>query len=50
MFDTNEELINKIRLGEDSFLELKSVHISGKKITGPDRNSFRRTSRPTNCY
>ncbi len=40
MFDTTEELIDKIRLGEDSFLELKSVFISGKKITGPDRKDL----------
>ena len=40
MFNTTEELINKIRLGEDSFLELKAVYISGKKITGPDRKDL----------
>lgn len=40
MFDTTEELIDKIRLGEDSFLELKAVYISGKKITGPDRKDL----------
>ncbi len=40
MFDTTEALIDKIRLGEDSFLELKSIHISGKKITGPDRKDL----------
>lgn len=30
-----ESLINKIRLGEDSFLELKAVHFSGAKVRGP---------------
>ena len=40
MFNTTEELIDKIRLGEDSFLELKAVYISGKKITGPDRKDL----------
>ena len=35
MFDTKEELLNQIRLGEDARLELKSVKFSGKRISGP---------------
>ena len=35
MFDTKEELLAQIQLGEDSRLELKSVTFRGDKITGP---------------
>ncbi|MCC7277686.1 MAG: putative DNA binding domain-containing protein [Chromatiaceae bacterium] len=35
MFDTKEELLAQIQLGEDSRLELKSVTFRGEKITGP---------------
>ncbi len=35
MLDTAQELLEKIRLGEDSFLELKEVVFSGAKIKGP---------------
>jgi predicted HTH transcriptional regulator len=35
MFGTRAELIEKIRLGEDSFLELKEVKFAGGKVRGP---------------
>ena len=35
MFATRGELLEKIRLGEDSFLELKEVRFAGGKISGP---------------
>lgn len=37
MFSTRSELIEKIRLGEDSFLELKEVRFAGSKIRGPSQ-------------
>lgn len=40
MFDSVEELINKIRLGEDTVLELKAVYFRGDKIDGPDRKEL----------
>lgn len=40
MFATTSELLEKIRLGEDSLLELKSVHFRGKRITGPERKDL----------
>ena len=40
MFDTTEELLRQIQLGEDSVLELKDMEFSGNKITGPHRNSM----------
>lgn len=35
MFDTRKELLDKIRLGEDTFLEYKEVRFSGKRVAGP---------------
>ena len=35
-----DELMRRIRLGEDSTLELKRVLLSGSKVTGPKRNEF----------
>jgi len=35
MFDTKNDLLTQIRLGEDNRLELKSVMFRGKKATGP---------------
>ncbi|MFP4586380.1 MAG: helix-turn-helix domain-containing protein, partial [Desulfococcaceae bacterium] len=35
MFDTEEELLRQIRLGEDSRLELKAVTFRGKRVSGP---------------
>lgn len=40
MYDSNEELLNKIRLGEDSLLELKSLRFHGNKIVGPTRDAL----------
>ena len=37
---SREELINKIRLGEDSSLEFKTVRFRGNKIIGPSRNDL----------
>ena len=38
MFGTRAELLEKVRLGEDSFLELKEVRFSGGKVRGPTQN------------
>jgi ATP-dependent DNA helicase RecG len=40
MLDTNQELIDKIRLGEDSTFELKAIYTSGSKVTKPDRKDL----------
>src|SRR3990172_12071580 len=40
MFESPEELIKKIRLGEDSTLELKTVAFHGNKISGPKRDDL----------
>lgn len=40
MFDTPAELIEKIRLGEDSLLELKEVRFGRGRVTGPHRDSL----------
>ena len=40
MFDSKQELQDKIRLGEDTFLEFKEVRFSGNKIQEPHRNSL----------
>lgn len=40
MFDSTKELLDKIRLGEDSFLEYKEARFSGKRVTEPSRNSL----------
>ncbi len=40
MFDSKDELIQKIRLGEDSLLELKGVRLSGTKVAGPGRDEL----------
>ena len=36
----NEALSQRIRLGEDSTLELKRVLLSGSRVAGPERGSF----------
>ena len=36
----NEDLTRRIRLGEDSTLELKRVLLSGSRVAGPERGSF----------
>ena len=40
MFDSKKELLDKIRLGEDSFLEFKEIRFSGSRVTQPSRQSF----------
>ena len=40
MFDSKKELLDKIRLGESSFLEVKEVRFSGNRISGPHRDSL----------
>jgi ATP-dependent DNA helicase RecG len=40
MFDTAADLLEKIRLGEDSFLELKEVRFAGEKVAAPHRDSL----------
>ncbi len=37
MFDSTEELLRKIQLGEDTFLELKAVVMAGNKVKAPAR-------------
>lgn len=40
MFDSPKELLDKIRLGEDSLLELKEVRFAGGRVNAPHRNSI----------
>ena len=40
MFDSKQELVENIRLGESSFLELKEVRFAGSKIREPRRDSL----------
>ena len=40
MFDNPKELLDKIRLGESTFLEFKEVRFVGEKIRGPNRDSL----------
>lgn len=40
MLDSIEELLNKIRLGEDAVLQTKSVNFRGSKIAGPIRDEL----------
>jgi predicted HTH transcriptional regulator len=40
VFDSVKELLDKIRLGEDSFLELKEVRFSGDRVSAPKRDSL----------
>lgn len=40
MFDSQEELLSRIQLGEDSSLELKEVVLKGSRIAGPSRNEL----------
>ena len=37
---TDAELMRRIRLGEDSGLELKEVKLAGNRVAGPDRDKF----------
>lgn len=40
MFESKEELLEKIRLGEDSLIEFKAVRFAGDKIRGPARDDL----------
>jgi len=40
MFDSLKDLLDAIRLGEDSFLELKEVRFSGKRVSEPRREAL----------
>ena len=40
MFDSQKELLDKIRLGEATFLELKEVRFAGEKIRAPARDAL----------
>lgn len=40
MFDSVADLIEKIRLGEDSYLELKEVRFAGQAVSAPRRDSL----------
>jgi len=40
MFDTKDEILRKIRLGEDADLELKEVRVQGQKVTAPGRSDL----------
>ena len=40
MLDSVHELLAKIRLGEDSILELKTVQLRGQKVVGPGRDEL----------
>lgn len=40
MFNSAIELLEKIRLGEDSFLELKEVRFAGQRVNAPHRDAL----------
>jgi predicted HTH transcriptional regulator len=40
MFETTDELLKQIRLGEDSALELKDLRYKGNQVNEPHRNSM----------
>jgi predicted HTH transcriptional regulator len=40
MFDSKEQLLDKIGLGEDTVLELKAVRFSGDRVVGPTREDL----------
>lgn len=40
MYDSISELLDKIRLGEDTFFELKEARFSGNRVTAPGRDSL----------
>jgi len=40
MFDSTEELLEKIRLGEDTSLELKAVRFKGHRVADPKRDDL----------
>ena len=42
MFDSTKELLDKIRLGESTFLEFKEVRFAGNRVSGPGTEIPRR--------
>ena len=40
MFNNMVDLIDKIRLGEDSYLELKEIRFAGQKVSAPHKDSL----------
>ena len=40
MFNSPDELLHKIRLGEDTSLELKAVRFRGDRVSGPRRDEL----------
>jgi len=40
MFESGKELMDRIRLGEDTFLELKAVRLAGQRVSAPSRDGF----------
>ncbi|MBF0177701.1 MAG: putative DNA binding domain-containing protein [Magnetococcales bacterium] len=40
MYDTTDELLNQVRLGEDTTLELKNLEYRGQQVTAPHRESM----------
>ena len=40
MFDNKVDLLEKIRLGESTFLEYKEVRFRGNRVSGPSRNDL----------
>jgi len=40
MYDPEEELLDRIRLGEDTFFEFTEVRIAGKKVKAPGRDNL----------
>lgn len=40
MFDSRVELLERIRLGESTYLEFKEVRFSGGRVSGPSRNDL----------
>ena len=45
MFDNIADLIDKIRLGEDSYLELKEVRFAGQMVSAPTTTTTQRQGR-----
>lgn len=40
MFETTKELLGKIRVGEDSYFELKEVRFAGTRVNAPHRDAL----------
>lgn len=40
MYDSVKDLLDKILLGEDSFLELKEIHFAGERVSAPRRDAL----------